>query len=209
MDPFNFIAGFGGWLGYAVVLGLLLACGLGVPVPEDIILVSGGYIAEEAGHPVLPMMLTGLVGIIVGDSIIFVMGRRIGLKMVERSFLRRYLTPPRLARVDGLFRKHGQKILVAARFTPGLRAVTFFTAGAIGVPYWKFALLDGLAALVSAPVWVYLGFRFGHAVIEEAKQWQGLILGGIALVFALVWAYRRWFATKPLPAAQAPDDSES
>lgn len=201
MDPFAFISGFGGAVGYAVVLGLLLLCGLGVPVPEDIILVSGGYIAKAAGHHVGPMMINGLVGIIVGDGIIFALGRRIGLAMVERSFLSRYLTPPRLARVDGLFKRHGEKLLVAARFTPGLRAVTFFTAGAIGVPYWKFLLYDGLAAFVSAPLWVYLGYAYGQTVIDEGKKWQAVVLA-VAAVLAVGWAlYKR---RRDRAAAEAP-----
>lgn len=193
MNPFDFITGFGGGLiGYVVVLVLLLLCGLGVPVPEDVILVSGGYVAAAGEHAVWPMMLTGLVGIIAGDSIIFGLGRKMGVARVEKSFLRRFLTPERLARVDRLFRKHGQKILVAARFTPGLRAVTFFTAGAIGVPYWRFFTYDGLAALVSAPLWVYLGFRYGGEVIETAKKWQAYIFGGLIAVFVIWYLISRW-----------------
>ena len=192
MDTFEIITGFAGAAGYAAVLGALLLCGLGVPVPEDIVLLSGGYIASEASHPVMPMMLVGLVGIVAGDSIIFGMGRSKGIELAERTFLRRYLTPERLARVDVLFRRHGEKILVAARFLPGLRAVTFFTAGAIKVPYWKFLVLDGLAALVSAPVWVYLGYAYGHTVLAEAKKWQGYILAGLAVLIVAALVYRRW-----------------
>jgi membrane protein DedA with SNARE-associated domain len=184
MDPFAFISGFGGSVGYLVVLGALLLCGFGAPIPEDIILIAGGYIAFEAGHPVWPMVLTGLVGILAGDSLIFYFGRRFGLQMAQRTFLRRFLTPERLASVDGLFKKHGQKILLAARFTPGLRSVTFFSSGAMGVPYWKFLLFDGLAALLSAPLWVILGYRYGHPIVSRAKEWQGYILSG--MIFAIV-----------------------
>lgn len=193
MDPFSIITSLGGgFVGYAVVLGLLLLCGLGVPVPEDIILVSGGYIASVAGHSRWPMALTGLVGIIGGDSIIFFIGRRFGIAMAEKTFLRRYLTPDRLASVDALFRRHGHKIICVARFMPGVRAVTFFSSGAIGVPWWKFALFDGLAALISAPLWVVLGYNYGRTVVAQAKQWQGYILGTLAVVAVVYLLVARW-----------------
>jgi len=191
MDPFNFIAGFAGGVSYVVVTTLLVLCGLGIPIPEDIILVAGGYVAAGAGHHVAPMILAGLLGILAGDSLIFGIGRRFGIAMAERTFLRRYLTVERIAHVDVLFRRHGPKILLAARFTPGVRAVTYFTAGAIRVPFWKFLAFDGLAALVSAPLWVFLGHRYGHSIVEEAKRLQGYVLLAVAVAAGGWWLWRR------------------
>ena len=86
---------------------------------------------------------------------------------------------------------------------PGVRAVTFFSAGAIGVPFWKFFLFDGLAALVSAPLWVVLGYRYGHTIVEEAHKWQNGVLGAIALVAVAVWLWRRRRAKVVASAAPA------
>ena len=211
MDPFNFIAGFAGGLSYAVVTTLLVLCGLGIPIPEDIILVAGGYVASEQGHAIVPMMFTGLGGILAGDGLIFAIGRRYGIAMAERTFMRRFLTVERIAHVDVLFRRHGPKILLAARFTPGVRAVTYFTAGAIRLPFWKFLLFDGLAALVSAPLWVFLGYRYGHAIVDEAKRWQGYFLLVVALVALGTWLWRRRRARRiavlSAPSASAVEES--
>ena len=164
-----------GPVGYFGVLGLLIACGLGVPIPEDIILISGGYIAHEAGHKPFPMMAVGLVGILLGDSVIYGLGRRFGLPFAQRSFLRGLMPPERLERVTTLFRSHGEKMIMAARFLPGVRAVTFFIAGTTRVPYPHFVFFDGLAAMVSAPAWVFLGYRFGPKVVEWAHQSQRVL----------------------------------
>ncbi len=209
MDPFNLITGFGGLVGYGVVLVLLLLCGFGVPVPEDIILVSGGYLAYHEGHGVLPMIVVGLAGILGGDTILFGLGYRFGLSIAQRTFLRRYLTPARLARADALFRRHGHKMILAARYMPGVRSVTFFSSGTIGVPYWKFLLFDGLAALVSAPLWVILGYRYGPAVVDRARHFQSLVLGALALFLLayLGWTWaasRRALARRPSPEALPP-----
>jgi len=196
LDYFEYFTNFSGGLGYLAVVGALLACGLGLPVPEDIILISGGYIAAEAGHSVWPMVVAGMVGILGGDSVTFLLGRTIGIPLTKRRPLNRVFTAERLAKVDEYFKKHGEKILMAARFMPGARAVTYFSAGAMGVPYWKFFLYDGLAAIVSAPLWVILGFKFGAVVVGYAKQFGWVVLG-VVVVVALVWFVRRRLSPPP------------
>lgn len=197
-----------GTFGYVGVVGLLIVCGLGVPIPEDIILISGGFIAQEAGHKPWGMMLAGLIGILLGDSVIYFLGRHFGESFAQRPFSRRFLTPERLERVRVLFRNHGEKMIIAARFMPGVRAVTFFTAGTTRVPYFHFILFDGLAALVSAPLWVYLGYRFGPKVVEWAHQFQAVLIGGMVLlfgwlVFKVVQSRRK--APAPLPTPDPND----
>lgn len=210
MGFFDFFSGFEGLAGYVIVLVTLIACGLGLPVPEDVILISGGYMAAESAHSVWPMMLTGLVGIMVGDSVIYSLGRRFGMKIAERPFLRRFVTPERLGKVNEMFERHGEKILIAARFMPGVRSVAFFSAGAMRVRFWKFFLLDGLAALVSAPLWVFLGFKFGSHVVEWAKQFQwaliGVVVVGIAAFF-IRRAVRRKATTVVLSTSTSPTDT--
>lgn len=191
-----------GPLGYAGVLFLLMVCGLGVPVPEDIILISGGYIAYTGGHRPWSMMALGLVGILIGDSIIYILGRRLGPPIARRAPLNRVLTPERLQRVEGMFHKYGQIILMAARFMPGVRAVTFFSAGTTRVPYYKFLGFDGSAALISAPLWVFLGYRFANditAVVEKARHW--IVIGGIAGVAAFYLVSRLLKSRRPAVAA--------
>lgn len=55
--------------------------------------------------------------------------------------------------------RYSNWVLFVARFLPGLRSPIFLTAGMTRrIPFWRFLLLDGLAALISVPVWVYLGY---------------------------------------------------
>jgi membrane protein DedA with SNARE-associated domain len=86
-----------------------------------------------------------------------------------------------------LFEKHGPKFIMVARFVPGLRAVTYFVAGTTGVPYWKFILYDGVAACVSAPAWVYLGYWAGkHRAIRLAFQYAARAQKGIFIALAVL-----------------------
>ena len=67
-----------GWVAYGTIFGILVACGLGVPFPEDVSLITGGFLVFR-GSANLPLMVaTGFLGILTGDSIIFWAGRRLG-----------------------------------------------------------------------------------------------------------------------------------
>jgi membrane protein DedA with SNARE-associated domain len=196
--------------GYAVVFGMLLLCGFGLPMPEDIILVSGGILAwiasplEEVSFSamlrdegLLTMIALGLGGILAGDSVIYFIGRRLGVHVAEHRFLRRIVTPEKLERVETLLRRRGKIVVLGARFLPGLRAPTFFTVGHSRLPYWEFLLFDGIAALISAPLWVCLGFWFGEDVqraAREAARFGNYLLLGIGVVATALlvrWLQRR------------------
>ncbi len=206
-----------GFIAYAAVFGILVACGLGVPLPEDISLILGGFLAHKGAASLPVMMVVGFAGILVGDSLIFFAGRRLGAKLGKNpgasgGFFARIVTPEKRAKVEGLFAKHGQKIVCIARFMPGVRAVTYFTAGSVGMSYWRFIFWDGLAALLSAPVFVWLGFYFGgelDLLISKFKEGQYIVMAVLAVggLGWFVWRRRRQAAQRAqaVPArTQAP-----
>jgi membrane protein DedA with SNARE-associated domain len=194
---FRFLLHFHGPAAYVGVLFVLITCGLGVPLPEDVPLITGGYLAARGGS--LPaMILVGLAGILIGDSIIFRFGQTYGEKLLETR-LGKHIPGEKVQRTIHLFEKHGAKFIMAARFVPGLRAVTYFVAGTTGVPYWKFILFDGLAACVSAPAWVCLGWYAGknHMLprawrwAAQANTWILVSIGALIGLWLLITGMRR------------------
>jgi membrane protein DedA with SNARE-associated domain len=202
-------------VGYGAVFTVLVLCGFGLPLPEDIVLVTGGVLAWLASpinarngtatfatmfrDPGLQAMIGfGLGGILAGDSIIFWAGRRFGARVAEIGPLRRIVTPQKMEEVERLIRRRGNVVVMIARFLPGLRAPTYFTVGHARLPFWEFLLFDGVAALVSAPLWVCLGFYFGSNIEDAAhvaRRFGHYILLAVAVVLVAIgvrwWARRR------------------
>ena len=59
------------------------------------------------------------------------------------------------------FAQYGNRVLFVARFLPGLRAPIYMVSGITRrVSYTRFVLIDFCAAIISVPIWVYLG-EFG------------------------------------------------
>ena len=144
--------------GYLAVFVMLLLCGFGLPIPEDITLVAGGIIAGLGYADVHTMFAVCMAGVLIGDGIMFTLGHHFGQRILAFAPVRRLVTPQRFAQVQEKFVKYGNWVLFIARFLPGLRSPIFIVAGmSRRISIWRFILMDGLAASISVPVWVYLG----------------------------------------------------
>jgi membrane protein DedA with SNARE-associated domain len=186
----SLLAGSTGLVAYGTVFAILVACGLGVPLPEDISLILGGYLAHQGRADLVTMMWVGFTGILVGDSFIYAAGRRLGSKVGTgqgTGFFARVVTPEKRAKVEQMFARHGRKVVMIARFMPGVRAVTYFTAGSVRMSYWRFIFWDGLAAVLSAPLFVYAGYYFGDKLdylIDKLKEGQLVVFGVLGVGLA-------------------------
>jgi membrane protein DedA with SNARE-associated domain len=184
--------------GYLAVFFVLLLCGFGLPLPEDITLVAGGVIAGLGYANEHAMVLAGLAGVLLGDGATFTFGRLYGERLLRRPLFRRVLTPARINSAQTQFTRHGRWVMFVARFLPGLRTPVYFTAGMSRcVSYPRWLLMDGTAALLSVPVWVYLGYlgaRNFDWLFTMVTHGQHIILGAVlssALVVAAIWWRRR------------------
>ena len=185
--------------GYVAVFIALMICGAGLPLPEDITLVAGGVIAGLGYANVHAMFALAMFGVLLGDCAIFLLGHHYGARMLKWRLVARVLTPSRYAMVQEKFVRYGNRMLFVARFLPGMRTTVYITAGTSHrVSFLRFLLIDGLAALISVPFWVYLGY-FGadnHAWLEKwVHRGQGSLwaLVGLLLLTLLVlwWRHRR------------------
>lgn len=199
---------------YAIGFTVLLACGLGLPVPEDITLVLMGYMTYEAmpdgslrpHASVWVATLVGLAGVMIGDGFMFTLGRKLGNRLADRWPFRPMLADGRREKAELFLTKNGPKVLFSARFMPGLRSVVFFTSGTLGTPLSKFILYDGLAAMISVPLLVVSAWYWGaqiDAVIERARQAEHGILA-IILVIAAIWGVKSWWKGRRKPADPLP-----
>ena len=179
--------------GYAAVFIVLMICGFGLPIPEDITLVAGGVIAGLGYANVHLMVAIGIVGILAGDVLMFVLGRHYGERALRLRWVAYLLTPRRYAMVQAKFSRFGNRLMFVARFLPGLRSPIYLTAGMTRrVSFMQFFLLDALAALISAPIWVYLGY-YGAQNHEWLLKWldrgKVIVLVVAAIILAVVVRY--------------------
>lgn len=211
-----------GWLSgidlysvWALAFGILLLCGFGLPVPEDITLVAVGYMTyflNIDGHYgdgrllVTLAVLVGMAGVVIGDATMFTLGARLGGKLMHRAPFRSILGSGRREKAAEFLQAKGPQVLFSARFMPGLRSVVFFTSGTLGIRLRTFLFFDGLAALLSVPALVLSSWYFGEQiqdVITYAQKSEQGILAIIVLVAAGAGVKYWWGKRKAAQEAAA------
>jgi membrane protein DedA with SNARE-associated domain len=195
---------------YYSLAGVLLLCGLGLPIPEDLSLISAGALAYEGVINVHTAFFVCLAAVLGGDTLAFLLGRFFGPRVLASRLFKRFFTPKKQIRVKAYFRKYGSKVMFVGRFLPGLRFTIYFSAGILKVRPAIFFIYDTLAALLSVPLLVYAAYYFGDR-IEQVIRWAHRSEYGILVVIGLVvglLAFKSWRRRKArrlaAPAAAVP-----
>ena len=180
---------------YLAIFLILLACGLGIPIPEDITLFAAGVLTYYGVCDVWTMIAVCLIGVMIGDTFVFWLGHHFGRRLIKKWPFQLFLDEEKIDGVRQKLKKHGGKLLFAARFMPGFRSTIFFTTGLLHLPYRNLLIYDGLAALVSVPAIVYSVYRFGDLleyVIKMIKKVEGGIVG-VIIVGILFFVARHYY----------------
>ena len=171
---------------YLAIFVILLACGLGIPIPEDVTLIAGGVLTYYGVCDVWVMIAVGLAGVLLGDCIVFFLGYKYGRKLLKRWPFRVFIDETKIEMIKTKLHNHGGKLLFSARFMPGLRSTVYFASGLLHFPFKKMIIYDGAAALISVPAIIYSVYYFGdflEYVIKYIKKVEGGIAG---LIFAII-----------------------
>jgi membrane protein DedA with SNARE-associated domain len=200
---------------YGLMFGALIAAGMGLPLPEDIVFISGAILAQRGVTDLWATVAVLAVGTLLGDSILFFLARRLGPAIYDRAFVKRVMPPERRAWVEDKIRRYGGLVVFGARHVAGFRGPTFAICAIHGISYPTFLLFDAIALAVSMPIFMALGWWFSDtidAALSEAASIERLImLGIVALVLLVVVIHairgflaRRRDAAEPPPSAPAP-----
>ena len=148
------------------LFGLLILGIVGLPVPDETLLVFSGYLISRGHlHPVWTFV-AGFLGSACGISLSYTIGRTLGCRAVVRYGRRFGLTEERMDRAHGWFAKTGEWLLAFGYFIPGVRHFTALVAGTSKLEFRTFAMF----AWSGAAGWVATFLTFGYFVGENWKQ---------------------------------------
>jgi membrane-associated protein len=189
-----FLGSFSGLGVYVGLLLLLILCGVGNPLPEDFALITGGYLAYTEVISFWPTVIICYVGVIIGDLMLYGLGRYYGQKIIAHRWINRIIPTERVEKIRANFRRWGRWTIFLARFLVGLRSPTFLVAGVMHVRFRDFLVLDAIGALITVPLFVGLGLLFGNNIevlrydVRHYSHWA-MAAGIILLAGWLFWVW--------------------
>jgi len=181
---------------YPTLFFMLIGGALGLPIPEDVPLILGGVLAHQGRCSLDLTILVAYIGTILGDLIIFSIGYKFGPTLYRWKSFRRYITPNRADRINRRLSKHSLWMIFIARHLFYLRTATFLTCGLFRMSVRRFILADLIAAAISVPLMVSLGYWLSEnfdlltKIINQTKL-ISLVLAALILAILAVLVRRR------------------
>ena len=185
------------WLstwGYLGVFICVFFGNLGIPVPEETVLLAAGFLAGRGDLSLEPLYLIGIGSAVTGDCCGFFFGRTGGQRLFDQLAQRFTFVRARYERLRTFFEIHGSKAVFMARFIAGARFMAGPMAGAAGMSFLRFLGWNVSGALIWCSLMITLGYLVGDElewaahVMHTASHWLAL---GIFLLGAGIWLYFR------------------
>jgi membrane-associated protein len=157
--------------GSYLILFLIIFAETGLVVtpflPGDSLLFAAGTFAALGSFNVVLLMTLLLVAAILGDSVNYWIGARIGPPAFSGRV--RFLKREHLVRTQAFYEKHGGKTILLARFIPIIRTFAPFVAGVGRMSYGRFLAYNVAGAVLWVPLFVLAGFFFGNIPAVRAN----------------------------------------
>jgi len=191
---FEFLRGALVHYGYWAVAALLLLEGAGLPLPGETILLLASFLAYSEHELQLPwVIVVGTVASTLGGEFGFALGRHGGRPLIERYRHLFSIRAETVERGDRLFERYGAVTVFLARFIFGMRVLAALLAGALHMPWGKFAVFNFLGAAVWVSAICGAGYLFGGHWGRLAHDLGrlDLLVAIVVVVAVLLWWRRR------------------
>ncbi|MFE0389739.1 DedA family protein [Streptomyces bungoensis] len=185
--PLAHLAPLLGDYGYWAVGAVVLVEDFGVPAPGETILIAAGVYAGAGRLNIAAVVCIAFLAAVLGDNIGYLIGRSGGRASVHRWGRYVLLTPKRLHAAEEFFRRHGGKVVTAARFVEGLRQANGIIAGTAEMSWRRFLVFNALGAALWVGLWSSLAYLAGShitAVYDEISRYQLFVLIGFGVLAA-------------------------
>jgi undecaprenyl-diphosphatase len=185
----------GSWTYVLVGLGAFLETGafVGLVLPGETVVILGGAVAGQGETSIVLTIGVVWLGALAGDSLSFVLGRRLGRGFLLRHGPKVRITHERFARVEEYFSHHGGKTIVIGRFIGLVRSLAPFIAGSSGMRYTYYLPFGVLGTGLWAAAFALIGYFASQSLDAAARTaGRGTLLFGIAVavIVAIVVAVR-------------------
>jgi membrane protein DedA with SNARE-associated domain len=150
--------------GYFGIFFLLIFGIIGLPVPDEWLLVISGYLAFKNVLGLVPTLAIAAIGSAGGLTVSYVLGRTSSDFMVKRYGRWLSIDDEKILRVQHWFQNLGRWVLVVGPFIPGVRNLMGYVAGASKLRIHVFMRFAYSGALISSASFVTFGYYAGRHI---------------------------------------------
>ena len=168
--------------GYFGIFFLLIFGIIGLPVPDEWLLVISGYLAFKNVLGFFPTLAVAVLGSAGGLTMSYVLGRTSSGYLLRRYGRWLSIDEEKIRRTQDWFQNLGRWVLVIGPFIPGVRNLMGYIAGATKLRIHIFMRFAYLGAFISSATFVTFGYFVGRHVPWGYSR-IALIAVAVAVVF--------------------------
>lgn len=186
----SFIEQYGYWaLFFSLWLGIV-----GMPLPDEMIVMSGGFLGSMEKMSVLKAFILTYLGVVSGLSLGYFLGKGFGHKIVDNLLKKK--KAKYLVKSKELIDRYGHFALVISYFIPIVRHIIPYLVGMNKMPFLKYAMYSYTTGFIWTLLYFTLGLFFGKHIeyISDLATRYGIYFGiFVAIVCCLYYWYIRKF----------------
>ena len=149
--------------GYIAIFALLAGGMIGMPLPDETIMIFSGYLVHAGSLQYGPTVTAAIIGSLTGVTLSFVLGRNIGLPIIDRFGGRIGITQAKMEKVEKWFKRFGKFTLPIGYFVPGVRQAMAYFSGISRFPFRDFALYAYTGGVFWVILFVSIGWFLGES----------------------------------------------
>jgi membrane protein DedA with SNARE-associated domain len=195
------IGGLTGWI--LDIVEQLGAVGLGVltfvenvfpPLPSEIFLPAGGYLASQGDLSLIGAWVAATIGSMLAAWLFFWIGRTLGAERIEKLLTKvPLMNGDDLDRAEDWFHRHGDASVLVGRLVPGVRSLVSIPAGSYSMGAVRFSVLTLLGSGMWNALLIGAGWVLGNQW-QDLESWSTWL--DVALVAAVVIAIGKFVWTR-------------
>ena len=180
--------------GYVAVSLVVVLGNVGLPVPEETVLIVAGYLVWVGRLRWTPLLAVGIISAVIGDNIGYWIGRRYGRAGLKHVAPR--LGIDRLARAERFVARYGALAVFLARFIAGLRMLAGPLAGAMGLRFGRFFAANLCGAVLFIPYAVAIGYAIAYGLRPYVERLHHVVGGVERVVLIIIVVLVAWFLVR-------------
>lgn len=184
----SYIEQYGYWaLFFCLWLGII-----GMPIPDEMIVMSGGFVSSLGILQVIPAFLLTYLGVVSGLSLGYILGKIFGTKVLDKLMKKK--KAKYVVKSQEMVEKYGHYALVTSYFIPVVRHVVPYLVGMNNMSFKTYALYSYTTGFLWTLVYFVLGSLFGQhieSIVAVAIEYGVYFGGSIAVIVSVFYLYRQ------------------
>lgn len=160
----EFMDNFINQYGYLAIF-LLLSLGIiGLPIPDEILMMFIGYMSQEGGLNFTLSIILSFLGSSTGMIISYLIGNKFGKPIILKYGKWVGLNNKRFIKVERWFQRFGPWTIIIGYYVPGIRHLTSYISGITQMKFKTYLAFACFGALTWVLVFISIGYFVGVSI---------------------------------------------